>query len=71
MHTLTRRRSHDSRREVWLVFYGDIPVGTIGEAPAFRPISISGAGHAAFIPALNPASIETAQVQPLRRRGQG
>ena len=31
MSSLTRRRSHDSRREVWLVFYGDIPVGTIGE----------------------------------------
>ena len=31
MPTLTRRRSHDSLREVWLVFYGDIPVGTIGE----------------------------------------
>ena len=31
MPTLTRRRSVDSRREVWLVFYGDIPVGTIGE----------------------------------------
>ena len=31
MPTLTRRRSHDSRREVLLVFYGDIPVGTIGE----------------------------------------
>src|SRR5215831_2221734 len=31
MPTLTRRRSHDSHREVWLVFYGDIPVGTIGE----------------------------------------
>jgi hypothetical protein len=30
MPTLTRRRSHGSR-EVWLVFYGDIPVGAIGE----------------------------------------
>jgi hypothetical protein len=31
MPTLTRRRSHDSDRETWIVFYGDIPVGTIGE----------------------------------------
>jgi hypothetical protein len=31
MPTLTRRRSADSRREVWLVFYGNTPVGTIGE----------------------------------------
>jgi hypothetical protein len=31
MPILTRRRSHDSHRETWLVFYGDIPVGTIAE----------------------------------------
>jgi hypothetical protein len=31
MPTLTRRRSHDSHREIWLVSYGDIPVGTIGK----------------------------------------
>ena len=31
MLTLTRRRSHDSHRETWLVFYGDVPVGTIAE----------------------------------------
>jgi len=31
MPILSRRRSHDSHREVWLVFYGDIPAGTIGE----------------------------------------
>jgi hypothetical protein len=38
------------------------PSARLASAPAFRPISIYGAGHAAFIPALNPASIETAQV---------
>jgi hypothetical protein len=31
MPTLTRRRSHDSHRETWVVFYGDVPVGTIAE----------------------------------------
>ena len=31
MPTLTRRRSHDSHRETWIVFYGDVPVGTIAE----------------------------------------
>ena len=31
MPTLTRRRSHDSHRETWIVFYGDVPVGTITE----------------------------------------
>jgi hypothetical protein len=31
MPTLTRRRSHDSHRETWLVFYGDVPVGMIAE----------------------------------------
>ena len=31
MPTLTRRRSHDSHRETWLVFYGVVPVGTIAQ----------------------------------------
>src|SRR5262245_21706970 len=31
MPTLTRRRSHDSHRETWIVFYGDVPVGAIAE----------------------------------------
>jgi hypothetical protein len=31
MPTLMRRRSHDSHRETWLVFYGDVLVGSIAE----------------------------------------
>jgi hypothetical protein len=29
MPALTRRRDHDRREECWLIFYGDIHVGTI------------------------------------------
>jgi hypothetical protein len=29
MPTLTRRRDPDSREEAWLIFYGDVHVGTI------------------------------------------
>jgi hypothetical protein len=29
MPALTRRRDHDRREECWLIFYGDIRVGTI------------------------------------------
>ncbi|WP_276328145.1 hypothetical protein [Bradyrhizobium erythrophlei] len=31
MPALTRRRSDDSRREVWHVSYSDVHVGTVGE----------------------------------------
>jgi hypothetical protein len=30
MTTLTRRRDLNSREEAWLIFYGDVHVGTIG-----------------------------------------
>ena len=29
MPTLTRRRDPDAREEAWLIFYGDVQVGTI------------------------------------------
>jgi hypothetical protein len=29
MHTLTRRRNPDARQESWLVYYGDVCLGTI------------------------------------------
>jgi hypothetical protein len=55
MPTLTRRRSHDSRREVWLVFYGDIPVGTIGER-AGVPADLDQWGWACdFYPGVQPS----------------
>jgi hypothetical protein len=31
MTALTRRRDPDSREETWLIFYGDVHVGTIGK----------------------------------------
>ena len=31
MPALTRRRSPDHRQQCWVVYYGDIPVGTIAE----------------------------------------
>jgi hypothetical protein len=31
MPTLTRRRDPDAREEAWLIFYGDVHVGTIGK----------------------------------------
>ena len=31
MPTLTRRRSPDAQQETWLVYYGDVHVGTISE----------------------------------------
>lgn len=31
MPTLTRRRDHDARQEGWLIYYGDIHVGSIGQ----------------------------------------
>ena len=30
MPALTRRRNPDARQESWLVYYGDVHVGTIG-----------------------------------------
>jgi hypothetical protein len=30
MPTLTRRRAPDASHETWLIFYGDVQVGTIG-----------------------------------------
>jgi hypothetical protein len=30
MTSLTRRRDPDSREEAWLIFYGDVRVGSIG-----------------------------------------
>jgi hypothetical protein len=29
MPELTRRRDHDRREESWLIYYDDVPVGTI------------------------------------------
>jgi hypothetical protein len=54
MPVLTRRRSHDSRREIWLVFYGDIPVGTIAER-AGVPANLDQWGWACgFYPGVEP-----------------
>ena len=53
MHTLTRRRSHDSHRETWVVFYGDVPAGTIAER-AGVPADLEQWGWTCgFAPALN------------------
>jgi len=39
MPALTRRRSDDSHREVWLVYFGDVRVGSIGER-AGAPVDV-------------------------------
>ena len=48
MPTLTRRRDPDAREEAWLIFYGDVHVGTIGKRTEadFREYRRHRASHA-------------------------
>jgi hypothetical protein len=54
MPTLTRRRSTDTHRETWHVYYGDLRVGTIGER-AGVPVDVDQWGWSCgFYPGLEP-----------------
>jgi hypothetical protein len=54
MPSLTRRRSDDTHRESWVVYYGDVPVGTIGKR-AGVPVKVDQWGWSCgFYPGLHP-----------------
>jgi hypothetical protein len=54
MHTLTRRRDPDSRDEAWLIFYGDVHVGTIGQQSGNPPGRDTWFWRCGFYPGSNP-----------------
>jgi hypothetical protein len=56
MTVLTRRRCDDAS-DYWLIFYGDIQVGTIKTRSAILGIRRHGNGGAAFIPAVSRANV--------------
>jgi hypothetical protein len=66
---LTRRRDPESREEAWLIFYGDVHVGTIGIDLTILPTATNGRGTAVSIRVAIPATLPTAP-QPISvRRG--
>ena len=42
MPVLTRRRSPDAQQETWLVYYGDVHIGTISERAGVYGASYAG-----------------------------
>jgi hypothetical protein len=54
MPTLTRRRDPNSREETWRIFYGDVPVGTIGRRSGNPVGTDPWAWHCGFYPGSNP-----------------
>ena len=54
MTTLTRRRDPDSRDEAWLVFCGDVHVGTIGMGSGNPTGGDQWSWHCGFYPGSNP-----------------
>ena len=67
MPALTRRRNPDARQESWLVYYGDVHVGTIG-LRAIRSALINGNGAAASIRAPSRGTARPARPPPSTRR---
>jgi hypothetical protein len=49
MPALTRRRSNDSHAESWLIFYGDVQVGTIKTRAAQRSNSSARSRYSGII----------------------
>jgi hypothetical protein len=54
MTELTRRRDPDRQRETWLIFYGDVHVGTIGLAVGNPGAVPRWTWHCGFYPGSNP-----------------
>jgi hypothetical protein len=54
MPTLTRRRDPDAREEAWLIFYGDVHVGTIGMRSGNPAGGDQWTWHCGFYPGSNP-----------------
>jgi hypothetical protein len=55
MHTLTRRRDPDASHETWLIFYGDVHVGTIAMGPGNPTGGDQWSWHCGFYPGSDPA----------------
>jgi hypothetical protein len=54
MPTVTRRRDPNSREEAWLVFYGDVRVGTIGKGSGNPSGGDQWTWHGGFYPGTDP-----------------
>jgi hypothetical protein len=54
MPTLTRRRDPNSREEAWLIFYGDVHVGTIGKGSDNSSVGDQWTWHCGFYPGSDP-----------------
>jgi hypothetical protein len=54
MTSLTRRRDPNSREEAWLIFYGDVRVGTIGQGSGNPPGTDAWFWRCGFYPGSNP-----------------
>jgi hypothetical protein len=54
MTTLTRRRDQDSHEEGWLIFYGDVRVGSIGRRSGNPPGIDAWFWRCGFYPGSNP-----------------
>jgi hypothetical protein len=57
MLALTRRRDHDRREECWLVFYGDVHVGTIAVRSGIPHDQAPWGWRFGFYPRSSPASL--------------
>jgi hypothetical protein len=58
MPALIRRRSDDPHRETWRVYYGDVPVGTIGERAGVPNDVDQWAWTCGFYPGVEPRQHE-------------
>jgi hypothetical protein len=66
MPALTRRRDVESRQEYWLIYYGDVHVGTIAVRSGIMT-SRNGAGAAGSIRAPCPVSAQPARLSPSKQ----
>ena len=54
MSALTRRRDRQSSQETWLVYYGDVHVGTIGQRSGNPTTTDPWSWHCGFCPGSEP-----------------
>jgi hypothetical protein len=54
MPALTRRRDHDRREECWLIYYGDVHVGTIAVRSGIPHDQAPWGWRCGFYPGSNP-----------------
>jgi hypothetical protein len=66
MTSLTRRRAPDANHETWLIFYGDVRVGAIGERWGNPTGTDTWSWTCGFYPGSNPGDATAADFQAAR-----